>query len=305
MFGAVTNTPELLPPELMARLERLELVTRKVFRGRMKGERRSTRKGESVEFADFRNYVPGDDLRRLDWNLYARLDKLILKLFQEEEDLHVFALVDDSPSMLFGEPTKLDYAKQIAAALGFVGLVKGDRVVIESLSQGLRQRAPVLRGRKSVFRMRGWLEAMGDNPGDRSAEPASLAEGVRRFCLRNAGRGVVVLISDLMDKQGYEAALRLLVARRMDVYVLQVLSREEIDPEIQGDLRLVDCEDGDWAEVTASAPLIKRYKETLSAFTTEAQRFCSQRGMHYLLVDNQTLVATLMTGYLRSRGLVR
>lgn len=301
----MTSTPDLLPPDLMARLERLELVTRKVFRGRMKGERRSTRKGESVEFADFRNYVPGDDLRRLDWNLYARLDKLILKLFQEEEDLHVFAMVDDSPSMLFGEPTKLAYAKQIAAALGFIGLVRGDRVVIESLSQGLRQRGPVLRGRKSVWRMRGWLESMGQQPGGQPPETVTLAEGVRRFCLRNTGRGVVVLISDLMEKQGYEAALRLLVARQMDVYVLQVLSREEIDPEIQGDLRLVDCEDGDWAEVTASAPLLKRYKVTLSAFTTAAQQFCSQRGMHYLLVDNQTPVATLMTGYLRSRGLVR
>src|SRR5471030_3099556 len=106
-----TATSELLPPELLAQLERLELVTRKVFRGRMKGERRSKRKGQSVEFADFRSYVPGDDLRFVDWNTYARLDKLFLKMFLEEEDLHFFALVDASPSMDFGEPTKLRYAK--------------------------------------------------------------------------------------------------------------------------------------------------------------------------------------------------
>ena len=125
----------LLPPDVMAQLERLELVTRKVFRGRMKGERRSKRKGQSVEFADFRQYVPGDDLRSLDWNLYARLDKLIIKLFLEEEDLHFFTLIDASLSMDFGQPTKLQYAKQLAAALGFVGLIRTDRVRIETLGQ--------------------------------------------------------------------------------------------------------------------------------------------------------------------------
>src|ERR1051326_8559985 len=111
----------LLPPDLMAQLERLELVTRKVFRGRLKGERRSKRKGQSVEFADFRPYVPGDDLRFIDWNLYARLEKLFLKMFLEEEDLHFYALLDTGESMAFGEPPKLHYARQLAAALGFVG----------------------------------------------------------------------------------------------------------------------------------------------------------------------------------------
>src|SRR5215510_9492185 len=144
---------ELLPPDLLAKLERLELVTRKIFRGRMKGERRSKRKGQSVEFADFRNYVPGDDLRQLDWNLYARLDKLIIKLFLEEEDLHFYALIDASMSMDFGDPTKLAYAKQLAAALGFIGLVRADRVRIETLGQKPSQRGAVLRGRHSVWRM--------------------------------------------------------------------------------------------------------------------------------------------------------
>src|SRR5690606_20066684 len=129
---------EILTPELLAQLERLELVTRKIFRGRMKGERRSKRKGQSVEFSDFRNYVPGDDLRFIDWNLFARLDKLFLKLFLEEEDLHFYALLDASTSMDFGEPTKLQYAKQLAAALGFVGLCRADRVKIEALGASLK-----------------------------------------------------------------------------------------------------------------------------------------------------------------------
>jgi uncharacterized protein (DUF58 family) len=289
----------LLPPELMAQLERLELVTRKVFRGRMKGERRSKRKGQSVEFADFRSYVPGDDLRTLDWNLYARLDKLIIKLFLEEEDLHFYTLIDASLSMDFGQPSKLEYAKQLAAALGFVGLVRTDRVRIETLGQNVHQRGPVLRGRRSVWRMLEYVAAI--EPG----ETASLSEGVKNFCLRNSGRGIVVLITDLMDKSGYEAALRYLVSQRLDVYLIHVLSQEELDPDVKGDLKLVDCEDQDIAEITVSAPLLARYKRTLNAFVAGAQEFCARRGINYLLVNNQTPVKDLIANYLRRRGLVR
>ncbi len=195
----------LLSPELLAKLEQFELVSRKIFRGRMKGERRSPRKGQSVEFADFRSYVPGDDLRFVDWNTYARLERLFLKMFLEEEDLHFYALVDASGSMDFGEPTKLRYAVQLAAALGFVGLVRGDRVKIETLGQPLTRTAPVFRRRKSLWRMLQHLEEI------KGGGKVGLAEGVKNFCIRNSGRGVVVLISDLMDKNGYEAALRYLI----------------------------------------------------------------------------------------------
>lgn len=288
----------LLSPELLARLARMELVSRKVFRGRMKGERRSTRKGQSVEFADFRNYVPGDDLRFVDWNTYARLDRLFLKLFLEEEDLHVFALIDASRSMDFGDPTKLRFAKQLAAALGFVGLVRSDRVRIETLGNSA-DRANVFRGRQSLWRMLDYLESI--TPED----TPSLAEGVKSFCLRNSGRGIVVLISDLMDKGGYEDALRWLVARRMDVYVVHVLAAEELDPPLEGDLRLVDCEDADTAEITATGALMARYRRTLAAFIDGASEFCTRRGMVYMRARNETSVESLITGYLRQRGLVR
>jgi uncharacterized protein (DUF58 family) len=295
----MSTAPPLLSPELLARLERLELVSRKIFRGRMKGERRSRRKGQSVEFADFRNYVPGDDLRFIDWNTYARLDRLFLKMFLEEEDLHFYALIDASTSMDFGTPTKLQYARQLAAALGFVGLVRGDRVRIETLGQSPQAPAPVFRGRRSLWQMLDHLE--GVQPG----QTTSLVQGVKSFCLRNSGKGIVILISDLMDKHGYEAALRYLVAQNLDVYVVQVLSAEEIEPELQGDLRLVDSEDGDVAEITVSAPLLKRYRQTLAAFVNSAREFCSRRGMTYLLAKNEVPVEDLVTGYLRQRGLVR
>ncbi|MCI0356896.1 MAG: DUF58 domain-containing protein [Planctomycetaceae bacterium] len=294
-----TATEQLLSPQLLAQLERLELVSRKVFRGRMKGERKSKRKGQSVEFADFRQYVPGDDLRFIDWNLFARMERLYLKLFLEEEDLHFYALIDASTSMDFGEPTKLQFAKQLAASLGFIGLCRADRVKIESLGTSSRQPGPTLRGRASLWRMLEYLE------GIQAGENVSLAEGVRNFCLRNSGKGILVLITDLMDKEGYEKAMRFLVAQQMDVYVLHVLCPEELNPEIKGDLKLIDCEDEDIAEVTVSRPLLDKYKRTLASFLDGAREFCTRRGMSYLMTSTETPVETLVANYLRKRGLVR
>jgi uncharacterized protein (DUF58 family) len=292
-------TTPLLSPELLAKLEKLELVSRKIFRGRMKGERRSPRKGQSVEFADFRNYAPGDDLRFVDWNTYARLEKLFLKMFMEEEDLHFYALIDASLSMGFGTPTKLHYATQLAAALGFVGLVRGDRVKIETLDQPASQPAPAFRGRRSLWRMLMHLDQIA------AVSDVSLATGVKNFCIRNSGRGIVILISDLMDKQGYEAALKYLISRNMDVYVVQILSREELDPDVQGDVRLIDCEDNDMAELTVTPMLLARYKRTVAAFVDQARQYCNRRDMVYLLARNDVPVDDLVGGYLRTRGLVR
>lgn len=288
----------LLPPDLLARLERLELVSRKVFRGRLKGERRSHRKGQSVEFADFRNYVPGDDLRFVDWNLYARLDKLFLKLFLEEEDLHVYLLVDASLSMDFGDPTKFFAAQQIAAALSFIGLCRGDRIKIEFL--GARNRtSPVLRGRSQLWRMVEFVESQ------KSDEVFSLTESIKQFCLRTSGKGICVLISDLMDKGGYASALRMLVGQQMDIFVLHLLSPEEMSPELKGDLKLIDCEDDDEAEVSVSQALLKKYKDTLAAFVDQARKFCAQRSITYLLAPSNQSTDLMVNQYLRQRGLVR
>ncbi|MFW6124749.1 MAG: DUF58 domain-containing protein [Pirellulales bacterium] len=299
MSGISTPESPLLSPELLARLQCVELVTRKMFRGRMKGERRSPRKGQSVEFADFRNYAPGDDLRLVDWNSYARLERLFLKLFLEEEDLHFYPVIDASRSMEFGEPAKLRLACRLAAALGFVALLRSDRVKVAVLG-GESPRGPaVFRGRRSLWRMLDHLSRIA--PG----RPVPLEQGLRDFALRNPGRGIVVLLSDLMDKNGYESALRYLATRQMDVYVLQILSAEELEPELAGDLRLVDCEDGDAAEISVSAPLLARYKKTLAAFVDGAREYCTRRGMGHAMVRSDAAVEDVVFGYLRRRGLIR
>ncbi len=289
----------LLSPQLLAKLEHMELISRKIFRGRMKGERKSRRRGQSVEFADFRNYVAGDDLRFIDWNMYARLDKLFLKLFLEEEDLHFYSLIDVSDSMKFGSPSKFEYAKQLAAALGYIGLCRTDRVKIEPLDGKRSTSAPVFRGRKNLWPMIQYLQGVA------SGGNVSLTEAVKSFCLRNSGKGIVVLITDLMDKQGYEEALKYLVAQEMDIYLIHVLSQEEIDPEIAGDLRLIDCEDQDVAEVSVSQRLLDRYRSTLAQFIGQARDFSSKRGIVYTMTSTERSVDRLVSRYLRQRGLVR
>lgn len=293
------ETQPLLDPKFLARLEQLELVSRKIFQGRMKGERLSKKKGQSVEFADYRNYVIGDDLRFLDWNLYGRLDRLFLRLFMEEEDLHFYILIDNSLSMDFGSPTKLHYARQVAAALGFIGLVNMDRVVIEVFNDRLVQSMPAARGRRSMWRMMDFLQKL------EPAGPSDLKTALRTFSLKCSGKGIVVLISDFMDKGGYEEALRYLIARNMDLYCVQVLSQEEIEPEVVGDLRLTDIEDEDVAEVTVSAPLLKRYKQNLAAYQAALREFCTRRGVSYIFTSNQVPFERLVLTYLRQRGLVR
>jgi hypothetical protein len=172
-------------------------------------------------------------------------------------------------------------------------------VQIESLGTSSKKPGPTLRGRSSLWRMQEYLE------GIEAGENVSLAEGVKNFCLRNSGKGILVLISDLMDKEGYEKALRFLVTQQMDVYLLHVLSPEELNPEIKGDLKLIDCEDDDVAEITVSRPLMDKYKRTLAAFIDGAREFCTRRGMSYLMVSTETPVETLVSNYLRKRGLVR
>jgi uncharacterized protein (DUF58 family) len=296
--GAAAKTP-LLEPEFLHKLEQLEVVSRKIIVGRMKGERKSKRRGSSVEFAEHRNYTVGDDLRHIDWNVYGRLDKLFLKLFLEEEDLHVYTLLDTSLSMNFGTPTKLHYGKQVAAALAFIGLVNHDRVILDTFASRLDQGIPSVRGRSQMWRVIDYLEAL--SPSGES----NLKAAAREFAIRHAGKGVVVVISDFMDKHGYEDALRYLLARNMDIFVIHLLSREEVEPELVGDLRLEDVEDDDVTEITMSAPLLKRYKDNLNSFVAGLKEWCTRRGITYIFTTNQYPFDRLILNYLRERGLVK
>jgi uncharacterized protein (DUF58 family) len=290
---------ELLSADFMTRLDQLELVSRKIFVGRMKGERRSKRRGESVEFADYRNYVVGDDLRFLDWNIYARLERLLLKIFLEEEDLNVTLLLDCSASMDWGNPHKGLYAKRVAAALAYIGLVHQDRISIYAYADSLLHEMRGVRGRRMVSRV---IEFLREVP---LAGPSNFAVAARRFALRHRGRGVVIVLSDFLDKGGYADGLRYLLGQHLDLYVVQLLSPEEIDPPLTGDLRLVDVEDEEQAEVTITRPLLDKYKATLTAYCRELRDYCTRRGVSYLFTSTRVPFDTLVLTYLRQRGLIR
>jgi len=290
---------DLLDPEFMNRLERLDIVSRKIFAGKMKGEKRSKRKGQSVEFADYRNYVAGDDLRFLDWNIYGRLERLFIKLFFEEEDLHVSVLLDASSSMDFGSPAKSLYANRVAAAIAYIGLVNYNRVTLCAFGEQFGPELIGVRGRHQISKVLNHLVDL---------EPAgagNLTAACRQFAIRHPRRGVVLLLSDFMDKGGYEVGLRYLVGRNYDLYTIQLLSPQEIAPDLVGDLRLRDVEDDDIAEITVSRPLLNRYKQNLAAYCGQLNEFCSRRGIVYLFTSTAVPFDQLVLTYLRRRGLLK
>jgi uncharacterized protein (DUF58 family) len=290
---------ELLDAEFMAKLDQLDVVSRKIFAGKLKGERRSKRRGTSVEFADYRNYVVGDDLRFIDWNIYGRLDRLFLKLFLEEEDLCLHVVVDASASMDTGDPLKSWAARRVAAALGYIGLANYNRVTATVFAEGVVGQVSNLRGRHRLEQL-GRLLIHTPNEGG-----SDLVSAARHLARTRQGKGVMVIVSDFLAKTGYEQALRYLVGNRYDVYLLQVLSPQEIDPPLTGDLRLIDVEDGDLSEVSISAPLLKRYKANLESYCEGIKEFCSRRGAVYTFASSDVPFDRLILDYLRRRGLLK
>ena len=305
------NIDDLVSGELIARVTRLDLASRKIFAGHVKGERRSKKRGESVEFADHRPYVSGDDLRHIDWNIYGRLDRMFMKLFLEEEDLSLHVAVDCSASMDCGNPSKFEFIQKAAATLAYIGLVNMNRVTLTAIAHtfddegalvdagGIRSTLRNLRGRRRVREVGDWLCRL---------EPAGagdFSDAARRIALTRQGKGVMVILSDFFFKEGYEQGLRYLLGRGYDLVVIQVLSPQEVEPDIGGDLRLRDVEDGDAAEVTISGPLLKRYKANLAAYCKELHQFCIRREITFLTIQSDLAMDALMLDYLRARGVLR
>ena len=306
-FGVPTQTPprrvdELIGSDLMAKLDQVDVMSRKIFAGKLQGERRSKKRGVSVEFADYRHYVHGDDLRFIDWNIYARLDKLFLKMFLEEEDLSLLIAVDTSASMHWGNPSKFIFNQRLAMALGYIGLANHNRVTLYAFDSDEVRPLPNLRGLRRTREMGEWILHL--DPGGTS----SFNDAMRSIALSRQGKGVMVILSDFMLKEGYEKGLRYLAGGGFDTFCIQVLSPEEVDPGkhgLAGDLRLTDVEDEDTAEITVSAALLKRYKQNLDTFCGKLRDFCVRRGIMHLTIDTATSLDTLLLDYLRKRGLLK
>ena len=256
-MATTTRTQDLLSSEFLIQLERLALVSRKAFRGRTRGERKSPHKGMSVEFADYRPYGAGDDLRYVDWNIYGRLDRLYLKLFVDEEDLYLHLLLDGSASMSFGEPSKLRYAARLAAALGFVGLANLERVGVAVVRDRMAEGWSPARGRGHFLSLLEFASRL------RPAGLTGLSEGLATYALRSREAGVAVL------------------EHRFDLHVIHVLAPEEMNPVIAGDLRLTDVETGEVRDLTMDAEALRGYRQRLADFLGRAESFCRANEIVY------------------------
>jgi uncharacterized protein (DUF58 family) len=289
----------LLSPALLKKLDALSLHTRRAFTGSSKGEKRSTKRGSSVEFADFRAYNSGDDIRRIDWNAYGRFEKLYLKMFLEEEDLDITILVDASLSMGFGTPTKLRAASEIAGALGYIGLTNFDRVGAAAFDHSIRGWFPPTRGKGKTGQLFNFLENQS------AAGAADLAGVCKRVAAQARRSGVAIVLSDFLLPDGYEVGLKTLAARGYEVTAIQVLDRNELEPNLVGDLKLVDAEDNSMREISVSNALLKTYKANLDKYCGDLRAFCLRYGMNYQLVGNDTPIDTVITRLLRGGGLVK
>ena len=289
----------LLEPALLKKLDALSLQTRRAFTGSSKGEKRSTKRGSSVEFADFRAYNRGDDLRRIDWNAYARFEKLYLKMFLEEEDLDITILLDASLSMNFGEPTKLRAATQIAGAIGYIGLTNFDRVGVASFDANLRSWFPPTRGRGATGQMFRFLESQ------TAAGSADLSTSMKRVASMARRSGVAIVISDFLLPGGYETGLKTLAARGFEVTAIQILDRKELEPDLVGDLKLVDAEDGTTREISVSGALLKSYKRNLEKHCGDLRNFCLRYGMNYLQTASDIPTEQILLRLLRSAGVLK
>jgi len=297
--GAVRVKDDLFDDDFQKKLETLAIVSRRVFTGRMRAERRSKKKGSGVEFADHRDYVEGDDFRFVDWNVYQRFGKLLLRLYEEEEDLSIHFLVDCSLSMGFGGGRKFDQARRLAAALGYVGLANLDRVGIMGVSDGVVSQMQPTRGKARIFKLFQFL---------RDLEPSgttNLGDALGTFVAQHKRRGLAVLISDLYDPAGFERGINVLRYNRFEPYVVHILDPSDGKPRLRGDVHVFDCETGDEREVTITESLLDRMESAYGDYLHEIQRFCVKNHVGYFSAEVDAPFEELVLRVFRRGGFLR
>jgi uncharacterized protein (DUF58 family) len=298
-FVSTTHDEDLFDDEFQRKLDYLAMVSRRVFSGAMKAERRTKKTGSGVEFADHREYAPGDDFRYLDWAAYQRFDRLLIRLFEEEEDLSIYFIVDTSSSMGFGDGEKLRHAKRLAAALAYVGLANLDRIAIVTATDEISGRMPSTRGKARIFRIFRFLK------GVTASGHTDLGEAMKTFVAQHKRRGLAVLLTDLYDPAGFERGINVLRYAKFDPFVIHVVDPSEAKPDLRGDVRVYDCETGEEREVTVTAKVLERYAEAWEEYVDEARRFCTSRQVSYFRADVNVPFDELILRVFRRGGFLR
>lgn len=296
---ATASDEELFDDEFQRKLDYLAVVSRRLFAGGLRAERRTKKSGSGVEFADRREYFSGDDFRYLDWNVYQRFGRLLVRLFEEEEDLAIYFIIDQSRSMAFGEGQKLRYAKRLAAALAYVGLANLDRVSIVATADRVTERMQETRGKARIFKVFRFLTQL------KAEGTTDLGEAMKTFVAQNKRRGLAVLISDLYDPAGFEAGINVLRYNKFDPFVVHVTDPADARPKLAGDVLLYDCETGDEREVTVTAKVLERFEHVYGEYLSEIERFCSTRQVPYIRADVGVPFEELILRVFRRGGFLR
>jgi uncharacterized protein (DUF58 family) len=263
--------------DFLRKLEYLRVVSKRAFAGQNRADRLTPKRGSGLEFADHRPYAAGDDFRHIDWKAYKRLNRLLLRLFDEERDLPIYLMLDVSRSM--AEPAKFDMARRVAAALCYIGLVHLDRLTILPFGRGLGHESLPGRGKGRIFRVFEMLEKL------EAAGPTDLRESLKEFAARPRQMGLAVIISDFLDPGGFEAGLKILRTLGHDVFVVHVASERDRDPGLFGEVRFVDVETGELREVEVTPRLASAYVEAWQAHAAEREHFCGRSGIGYVRAD--------------------
>jgi uncharacterized protein (DUF58 family) len=284
----------------LRRLETLRVVTKRASLGRLHADRRSRRLGSGIEFADHRGYVAGDDLRILDWNLYGRMERLLVRLFEEDEDLAIDILCDASASMGMGAPPKLELALQVGAALAYVGLANLDRVAVTTIGETLGEGLPPARGKANILPLLRFLD------GVRAGGRTSLSGAARTFLARHKRhrRGLVILVSDFFDPTGYREAIDLLRFGRFEIIVIQMTAPDEAHPALRGELTLTDAETGEERDVTISAGALAAYERRHAAHLRGLEAFCRERAIPCFAVSSDEAFDAVVLRVFRAGGLL-
>jgi len=289
----------LFNEEFLKKLEYLHIVSRKVFSGQMRAERPTKKLGAGVEFADHRDYAPGDDFRYLDWNIYGRLDRLLVRLFQEDEELYIYILLDASASMLTGRESKFDQARRVVCALAYIGLANLDRVGIVTFTDNLREEMHLKRGKSQIFSIFDFLEPL------KCAGITNLEDSVRQFVHRRHRRGIVIIASDFFDRDGYEGALKLLGHHGFSAYVVHMVAPEDRHGVPLGDIELVDIETDARREITINETILDSYMHAYDTYADSIERFCLNRGFGYVRTQANIPFQDIVLKVFRRGGFVK
>ena len=290
----------LFDSEFLKKLEYLSLVSKRIFRGQLLAQRRTMQMGGGVEFADHRDYTPGDDFRYLDWNIYARHGDLLLKRFQEEEDLHVYVFLDCSRSMLFGEPTKFDYARQVAAALAYIALADLDRVSVIAFADRVIDTFPLTRGKERILTLLRFLEGLQPQ----EDVETNLESVSREFIARGNRTGLAVVVSDLFDPSGFQRGIDLLRHRRYEPTLVHMFDEKEADPKFLGDIELLDMESEQTKKVTINERNLQKYREIFRSFLESVVTYSNTYGLSCAQTPTKVPFDELILRMMRMAGSV-